>query len=170
MAVALSKLGQKDIETRLIANLKDESYSNFHSQIIKALGLLKSKKSIPLLISKLKDKNIERQLRQDIVGTLSVIGGKLATDTIITILKEDSYFFLRSAALKGLSDLMGKQSIPILIPILKGKTESIRSEAAKALGNLKAKEAIPALNLLLEDDRFYVRYSAKKALKEINKE
>jgi len=132
---ALYNLKPPYIETLMMSYL---SHSDPVIKIlaIRALGKLKSKKSVAFLISNLSSEFVN--VTNAALHSLKLIGDKKAATPIMLILASSRNHRTIKLALSALARLKDASSIPYLIPFLEHENLSVRKSAAIALKKLKA--------------------------------
>jgi RNA polymerase sigma factor (sigma-70 family) len=104
--------------------------------------------------------------RQNAINALAAIGAddKRVIPALVGALKDKNVSSIVAYALGNGN--VGKEAVPALLELLKGKDNELRASAATALGGIgiKAKEAIPTLITYLEEEDQNLRNSAAQAL------
>ncbi|MCK4905724.1 HEAT repeat domain-containing protein [bacterium] len=146
---------------------------------IEALGKTGDSQSITLLISVLKDEDMDIRGVVDYIYTdvnyvhsedmllieeTLVKIGKPAVKPLIAVLKDRNNNYARARAIKILGKIGDSQAVKSLVALLKDKDWDIRWRVVKALGEIGDNSAIKPLVITLKDEDRRVRYRAVEAL------
>jgi HEAT repeat protein len=160
-ALALGYFNNPNAIEPLIDILKNDSRWRVRYRAIEALGFLKSKDALPLIISTLKD--VSPDMRHIAAYSLGYLGDTLAVDPLINSL-QDNNILVRFYAISSLGNLKIPRAAKSLIKILQTEKDlnSLKNTVV-ALGKIKAEESIDILisKLTLSLD---LREFAEKAL------
>ena len=153
-AIALARLGDRSVLSRLIQALKDEDPITRHVVVL-ALGELGDRSAVPALIEVLRDE--DEFVRRESAIALGTLGDRSAVPALVQALK-DKDFSVRGFAAEALSELGDRSVIQALRKTLKDrhlkKHIKVRMAIAVALGKLGDKVGIKALVKMLKDEEF----------------
>lgn len=152
------------ITSPLVIALKDEDKSvRQHAAI--ALGKLKDRRAVEVLMSALKDPN--SNIRANSAFYLGEIGDQRAFKPLVQVLG-DEFKHLVGHALGALAKIDSNRSVPYLIEALKDENESVRTSAVIILGKLADERAVePLREVLKKDSSKKIRDYAAKALEKM---
>jgi HEAT repeat protein len=157
---ALSSMGLEGLQAAVepaLYNLRPLADSQ-KGPAMKALGLLKAKRAVPVIIPFLKDKDN----RETAVTALGQIGDQRAVEPILATLMETEKRY-RNAAILALGRI-GPPAFPALIRELRSPEVLLRRAAADALVGSDSPQVSSALMAALRDSDEEVRASAARSL------
>jgi len=174
-AGAIGKIGVNDEQFETIVRMLKEgkTWKERHGAV-RALSELKNIKTIPALITALKDEEIVVQwTAAEVIGKIGVNDEQF--ETIIKMLKEGETKEEREGAATALGELKNVKAVPNLITALKDVNPDVRESAAEAIGkigeanpgNKEVLEAITALLNALKDKFDYVQKRVAEAIGKI---
>jgi HEAT repeat protein len=119
-----------------------------------ALGMMKDRQSVPILVACVKDRGLEKKLRASAAIALGLIGDGSALDPILAALREREDRDLRIDTAAAASLLGSSNAALTLVDILKDPKASqfVIGSVALGLGQVGDHESIPALIEILEPD------------------
>ena len=143
-----------EILIRLFSLLRNTPYSLTREQVIKIVLQIEGNDARGEILSILKNKQDDVDIRELIVNALGELGSQVSTRELLTILKdkqENSY--VRNFAPRALADLGERSVVPELLTILKDKQEnsSVREQTTIALEELEKQLVVPSLITVLKD-------------------
>ena len=150
-AGSLGKIGSSKALTTLTYLLK-ENNTPILLAIIDALGKIRDKESVPVLIECLQAKNKPDEVQQAIIEVLGDIKDPQSLDVIIEFLKDSRKPFRWSAA-RSLGKIGDSRAVEPLIKLLDDEFADIRQITAEMLGQIEDKSAAPALIKMLLNDK-----------------
>ncbi|MHA1821579.1 MAG: HEAT repeat domain-containing protein [Promethearchaeota archaeon] len=194
---AIFLIGEKKIieaEDDLIKLLKDSKDRVVRNSAARALGKIKSKKSVDQLIESLKDEDY--YVRLNSAWALGKIGEQKSVAPLVQLIKNGGakvysftgsqvevkqdnvdeellkdegmkYHDVQINAIKALGEIGDERAVGALIAEANDEDGHIRAAIALALGKIKSKKAVPKLIELLNDTMWYVRRDAAIALGKI---
>jgi HEAT repeat protein len=158
----LSTLGNPSISGEIRECLKTEDHPNAVDNLVRILAKWGCREAIPDLVDLLKKPRQMNDLYSHAVfQTLTTLGAREASETILSHLKEGSTLHAAAAAAAELGLV---EAIPPLRKLLESKNEATISTAAGALAKLGDRNGIPRLRQLLGHASPDVRGSACLAL------
>jgi len=116
----------------------------------------------PLLLKKIKDKN--KKIQKNAIRLLGVAKYKLAYDSLIEMLEETEYDYLKRSLIGALGSIGNKSATGIISGFIDDEDELCRLSVISALKKLKDKTANEVLIDALDDKIFTVRSAAITAL------
>jgi HEAT repeat protein len=163
---ALVQIGSDRSVESLILILSDKNQDSFvRLNVIDALGKIRSKKSIEILIQSLKDN--DSGVRSNSAKALGEIGSDRAIRHLIQSTR-DQGFYVGAEAVRALGNIKDDEAVEALIQILNEKniitTPDLREDAAEELGKIASRRAVESLIKALEDQSSRLRWTAVKAL------
>jgi len=151
-------LGDQEIPT--LIRLAQSPVWEAREWAVQALGRLKAKDAVELIIARLADE--KGRVREAAAFALGAIGDARAVEPLLAAAGGEGYE--RANAAKALGMLGDARAVPVLIQCLVGKGSGARREVAWALGRLGDKSAVEPLIGLLRDPDMYVRRDVAEAL------
>jgi len=135
----------------LIDALKSDVMA-IRTNAVTALGIIKDKRAVLPLRQILENPKEDYSIRADAITALASIGDPASTVAIMEALK-DNNISLRQNAIVAAGTIALKESVDILIGIVKNQNElsALRANAAESLGKIGDKKAISALTERLAD-------------------
>ena len=161
-ASALGQIGAPSAIKPLI-NSRNFSSPDGIGPAIDALGQIGGTRVIEFLITSLKDKYKNPQLRQAAIRTLGKMGENGAVEPLINVLK-DKNEEIRITAIQTLGQIGDSRAVDPLITTLKSRNVSIKNTAVQALGQLGESRAVEELLPLLKNKDFETRRITAEAL------
>ena len=163
---SLGDIGNPRPVDKLLTLLKDTD-SRFDAGIVGALGRLKDRRSIPVLLEYLTMPNKPPEASRLVIDTLGDFKATEGVETLIKFLEDERDRFRWSAS-NSLGKISDGRAVQPLIKLLGDDFADIRQITADSLGNIGAPAAAPALvKTLLNDKDSRVRELAAKALGKI---
>ncbi len=150
--------------SRLIELLQSTSDSDVHYRVVGALGRLKHKPAIPMLLEMAGRE--ERGHRQAAFGALAKMGDKSLAPKLIDIYRQETRGWQRRQMIDPIVRLLRSDSADFLKEALQDDEDDIRVQALQAARTyLKPGErTVVLLDLIRNDDNDYVRRAAIGAL------
>lgn len=164
---ALSKIKDSRAVSPLIDKFKAETNLNLKTDIIIALGELKSVVSVPTLKSLLRDPY--PAFRNEAVRALGKINSPETYKDIVTMLNDEAEG-VRVITADVAGALKLRSSVPLLVKNLQDPVAVVRRACARAIGQIGEISALPELEKLMQDKDQQVISAAKEAMEKINKE
>lgn len=168
---AIGKCGKNASAEKLLDLLEDDDYDeNLKQDILKALGEMKSEIAIDVLIDIMNDVDEEKSWRWIACEALGKIAHSDALPDIKNALNDED-IYLRSYAVKALTNFNDAKVEDTLIQSLRDDFWKVRLSATEALGERKSTKAIEILEYKAEKDpEINVKMSAIEALGKIGTE
>jgi HEAT repeat protein len=168
---AVGKMGDPDYAKILLSRMeKDDTPKEAKLEIIRALGLLKSKDGIETLTEILENADEQASWRWAACEALGRIGER-RTIPVLMRAYESQDATLRSYAVAAMRGFSGKETERFLIDALRDSFWRVRVSAAESLGQLRSEEALSILVYKARrDPEVPVRSAAIKAMGEIGTE
>ncbi|MDP8201779.1 MAG: HEAT repeat domain-containing protein [Candidatus Tenebribacter burtonii] len=116
----------------------------------------------PLLLKKIKDN--DKKIQKNAIRLLGVAKYKLAYDSLIEMLEETEYDYLKRSLIGALGSIGNKEATGIISGFINDEGELCRLSVIGALKKLKDKTANDVLIDALDDKMFTVRSAATTAL------
>ncbi|MDD2716933.1 MAG: HEAT repeat domain-containing protein [Candidatus Wallbacteria bacterium] len=155
------------VEDLLIGCLDDRN-ENVRYMAIKALGKVKSAKSIDQLIQSFADPN--PLIRLQILESLGKIGDKRCVDYLIQFMQDEKDIRVRATAIMVLGQLGNKSHVPMIAIYLKDADERVRANAIEALDLIGDTEILPIISPFFRDTSNRIRANAAKTLSRFDRE
>jgi HEAT repeat protein len=162
-ALTTVKADDKDSILLILKMISTEKDWVVQKQMIALLGASGEEKSIPVLISILKDKS--RNLDYFAARALGKIGIP-ATGALIELLSDKDSRIVEKSLL-ALSMYQDEKSLPAILPLTEHKNLSVGAAATRALGKYKNAESVDKLIALLDSDKPEIIMAACASLGEI---
>jgi HEAT repeat protein len=160
----LQKYPDEEVIDKFI-NIIQTSESSIKKQFgITTLGFLKLRRTVPMIINFLKDK--DNNVRGSAATALGRIGSESAVNALIGCLKDDANN-VRGSAAYALGRIGSELAVSALMGSLKDEVNNVRGSAAHALGRIGSELAVNDIIGCLKDEANDVRISSIIALGKI---
>lgn len=163
---AVSASTTKEMATWDALSIAEETRQNFRMFSVLALGRLKEKRAIPILLELLKG-DPDPAVRKESANTLLNLAGPKAEEAFIAAVSDHDPG-VRLAAVVALKQVGGPKVVTPLIETLKDSNHRVRLQAVEVLGKLGpgvASKAIEPLRGMVEQEKIaYVKQAAQAAL------
>lgn len=158
---ALGKIHDSSVALILAQFIENESNERVKATIIKVLGQLGDPKTIPMILSYLKDGDI--RIRANAVEALELLGyDKLSN--VLTPLIDDSNHRMKANIAKALHMSGDPRGLSMLRKMINDENELTRAAAAWAMGEIGSETTIKNLINSLGDEAWFVDKNIVKAL------
>jgi len=186
---SLGKIGGEKVEQALIKLAKDrpedidwnnsddwDDWWNIQKEAVIALGELRSKEAIPVLIAMVRDED-SQDIQIDILRALAKIGGK-ADKKLKKLLDLENFSSklshadksLRHRIITAMATSNSNKTLKALGLALTDKYADIRATAITSLTDRKAETYLIPIMLMLRDPEPEVKVAALKAIKQLSQE
>ena len=142
---------ERDLIARLNRSSENQRAETQRAALIRALALLDSQKSIPLLRKILRNPDEETSVRLEAASALSILEDRSLFGRLLTMLRS-SRTSDRQVAIAGLGLLGDRRAVPFIMGKTSDPSVEIRRATAIALGRLGDPRAIPPLRRFLTSD------------------
>jgi putative membrane-bound dehydrogenase-like protein len=162
----LQSIGDPEAGPLLRQRLAAESAPEARREVVRLLGQLKDKESLPLLVAILRDAREASEVRDAALAGVETIGGPEAIDALTDLLDDPKLPAEQAVrAIAAIGRFRAKTAAAKVLAQCGSENALVRSAAAEALGRLGNVEGAPArLQALLEDKDTDVRKAAIAAL------
>jgi HEAT repeat protein len=142
---------EEDLIARLTRPLESQPAEIQRAALVRALALLESRKSIPLLRKIVRNPDEETSVRLEAASALSTLKDRSLFGRLLTMLRS-SRTSDRQVAIGGLGLLGDRRAVPFIMRKTSDPSVEIRRATAIALGQLGDTRAIPPLRRFLTSD------------------
>jgi HEAT repeat protein len=139
-AMALQRRSDRDLSSELIRRLKNPGQAAGWMELLARIG---DPKAIPPIVELLDHQ--DRQIRIAAVSALSSFHARAAIPSLLRRLQNDPDDEVRNEAATLLATLGVRETIPLVLPLLKHRYCRLRMTAATVLGQLHHRDAAPQL-------------------------
>lgn len=133
------------------------------AQAVRALGQIADPKAEPSLVALARQRELDDNVRLEVVAALGLIGGKAATETVVDYVAAP-WPPLRAAAFRALANLDPESFFTVLSGLDLDPHWSVRAEQASLFAGLDPARALPAVRLRWADEDPRVKAAALRAL------
>jgi len=174
VAWTLGEMGEPVLDPLIETALREKKhfggryYTRYTERVISVITKINSEKAADKFIEVLGDSDEEEMIRLRAAWFLGHIGGKKATDILISYLSDEEWR-VRVNVVRALGHTGNKEAVDPLMLVLGNSEEdsTVRSYAISALGNIGDEKPVDMIMEFVNDKEYPARNQAIKALGQI---